>query len=92
MDDACLAPDPFKLTTATRTLLDDRLADLQIKDAATLTTAVGRATASANVQTAFDQLRTLFKDGSISFKAWAALPSPMRIAWECSRRMVGRAV
>jgi hypothetical protein len=63
VDDARLAADPFKLIAATRTLLDARLADLKTKDAATLTTEAGRATASANVRAALDQLRTLLKDG-----------------------------
>ena len=63
VDDARAATDPFKLIAATRTSLNDRVTDLKAKDAATLTTEAGRATASANVRTALDQLRTLLKDG-----------------------------
>ena len=63
MDDGRVAADPFKLIAATRTLLDARLTDLKTKDAATLTTEASRATASANVRTGLDQLRTLLKDG-----------------------------
>lgn len=63
VDDARVATDPFKLIAATRTLLNDRLADLKAKDAATLTTEAGRATASANLRAALDQLRTLLRDG-----------------------------
>jgi len=63
VDDSRVATDPFKLTAATRTLLNDRLANLQALDVATLTTEASRATASANVRTALDQLRTLLKDG-----------------------------
>ena len=47
----------------TRTLLDTRLADLQAKDSATLTSAGSRATASANARAAVDQLQKLLRDG-----------------------------
>ena len=63
VDDGRLAADPFKLPGALRTLLNTRLADLQAKDAATLLTEGGRATAAANVRTALDQLTTLLRDG-----------------------------
>lgn len=63
VDDGRAATDPFKLLAATRTLLDTRLADLKAKDAATLTSAGGRATASANVRAALDQLQKLLRDG-----------------------------
>lgn len=63
VDDGRVAADPFKLIAGTRTLLDTRLADLKTKDAATLTSGAGRATASANVRGALDQLRTLLRDG-----------------------------
>ena len=63
VDDGRAAGDPYKLPAATRTLLDTRLADLKTKDAATLLTEGGRATASGLVRAALDQLRTLLKDG-----------------------------
>lgn len=63
VDDGRVAADPFKLIAATRTSLNDRVTDLKTKDAATLTTGAGRATASANVRSSLDQLRTLLKDG-----------------------------
>ncbi|MDA1054689.1 MAG: fibronectin type III domain-containing protein [Planctomycetota bacterium] len=63
VDDGRVAADPFKMIAATRTLLDARLADLKTKDSATLTTEAGRATSSANVRTALEQLRTLLRDG-----------------------------
>lgn len=63
VDDGRAATDPFKLIAATRTLLDTRLTDLKTKDAATLTTEASRATASANLRGALDQLRTLLRDG-----------------------------
>lgn len=63
VDDGRVAADPFKLPTALRTLLDTRLADLKAKDAATLTSEGDRATASANVRAALDQLQTLLRDG-----------------------------
>jgi hypothetical protein len=47
LDDARVAADPFKLIAGTRTHLNTRLADLQTKDAATLTIGAGRVTASA---------------------------------------------
>ena len=63
VDDGRVAGDPFKLTAALRTLLDTRLADLQAKDSATLTSAGSRATASANARAALDQLQKLLRDG-----------------------------
>ena len=63
VDDGRAAGDPFKLPAAPRTLLDNRLTDLKTKDAATLLTEGGRATASGLVRAALDQLRTLVKDG-----------------------------
>ncbi len=63
VDDGRVAADPFKLLAALRTLMDARLADLKTKDAATLLTEGGRATASAQVRVALDQLRTLLRDG-----------------------------
>ena len=63
VDDGRLAADPFKLLVTLRALLDIRLANLMALDAATLTTEAGRATASANVRAALDQLRTLLRDG-----------------------------
>jgi hypothetical protein len=72
VDDGRLAADPFKLPAALRTLLDTRLADLKAKDAATLLTEGGRATASANVRAALDQLTVLLRDG---YNFVNALPS-----------------
>ncbi|MBC8115653.1 MAG: hypothetical protein H7062_14815, partial [Candidatus Saccharimonas sp.] len=63
VDDGRVAADPFKLPTGLRTLLDARLADLQAKDSATLTSAGGRATASASLRAALDQLQKLLRDG-----------------------------
>ncbi len=63
VDDGRVVGDPFKLAAATRTLLDSRLADLQGKDAATLTSEGDRATASANLRAALDQLQKLLRDG-----------------------------
>lgn len=63
VDDGRAAGDPFKLPAASRTLLDTRLADLKAKDVATLTSEGGRATASANLRAALDQLQTLLRDG-----------------------------
>ena len=63
VDDGRVAADPFKLSAASRTLLDTRLADLKAKDVATLTSEGGRATASANVRAALDQLQKLLRDG-----------------------------
>lgn len=63
VDDARAAGDPFELPLAIRTLLDTRLADLKTKDAATLTTEGGRATASGNLRAALEQLRVLLRDG-----------------------------
>jgi hypothetical protein len=63
VDDARAAEDPFKLPADLRTLLDTRLADLKTKDAATQLTEGGRATASATLRAALDQLRTLLRDG-----------------------------
>lgn len=59
VDDGRVAADPFKLPAATRTLLNNRLTDLKTKDSATLLTEGGRATASANVRAAVDQLNNL---------------------------------
>ena len=63
MDDGRVAADPFKLSAASRTLLDTRLADLKAKDVATLTSEGGRATASANLRAALDQPQKLLRDG-----------------------------
>jgi hypothetical protein len=63
VDNGRVATDPFKLSTALRTLLDALLADLKSKDAATLATEGERATASANVRAALAQLQTLLRDG-----------------------------
>ena len=63
VDDGRVAGDPFKLPTALRTLLDTLLADLKTKDAATLTSEGDRATASANVRVALEQLQKLLRDG-----------------------------
>ena len=63
VDDGRVAGDPFKLPAALRTLLDTRLTDLQTKDSATLTSAGSRATASANMRAALDQLQKLLRDG-----------------------------
>jgi hypothetical protein len=72
VDDGRLAADPFKLPTALRTLLNLRLADLQAKDAATLLTEGGRATASGHLRSALDQLTVLLRDG---YNFVNALPS-----------------
>ena len=58
VDDGRAAEEPFKLPADLRTLLDTRLADLKTKDAATQLTEGGRATASATLRAALDQLRT----------------------------------
>ena len=63
VDDGRVAADPFKLSAALRTLLDTRLADLKAKDVATLTSEGDRATASANLRAALDQLQRLLRDG-----------------------------
>lgn len=63
VDDGRVAADPFKLPAATRTLMDTRLADLKAKDSAMLTSGGDRATASANLRAALDQLQTLLRDG-----------------------------
>lgn len=63
VDDGRAAEEPFKLPADLRTLLDTRLADLKTKDAATQLTEGGRATASATLRAALDQLRTLLRDG-----------------------------
>jgi hypothetical protein len=63
VDDGRAAGEPFKLPAASRTLLNNRLADLKAKDSATLLTEGGRATASANVRAAVDQLNKLLRDG-----------------------------
>ncbi len=63
VDDGRVAADPFKLPVSLRTLLNTRLADLQANDVATLVTEGGRATASANLRAALDQLNTLLRDG-----------------------------
>ena len=63
VDNGRVAADPFKLPTALRTLLDTLLADLKTKDAATLTSEGSRATASANVRAALEQLQKLLRDG-----------------------------
>ena len=59
VDDGRVVGDPFKLPAASRALLNVRLADLQAKDVATLMSEGSRATASANVRAALDQLQTL---------------------------------
>ena len=91
VDDGRVAADPFKLPAASRTLLNVRLADLKAKDVATLTSEGGRATASANLRAALDQLQKLLRDGYNFVQAWGALPSATPIGSGCSRRMVGRA-
>ena len=63
VDDGRVAADPFKLSAALRTLLDTRLADLKAKDVAMLTSEGDRATASANLRAALDQLQKLLRDG-----------------------------
>ncbi len=63
VDNGRAATDPFKLVAAFRTLLDTLLADLKTKDAATLTSEGDRATASANVRVALEQLQKLLRDG-----------------------------
>ena len=63
VDNGRVAADPFKLAAASRTLLDTLLADLKTKDAATLTSEGDRATASANVRAALEQLQKLLRDG-----------------------------
>ena len=63
VDDGRDGADPFKLPAVVRTLLDTRLADLQAKDSATLTSAGNRATASANLRAALDELQKLLRDG-----------------------------
>ena len=63
VDDGRVAADPFKLLAASRTLLDGRLADLKAKDVATLTSEGTRATESANLRAALDQLQKLLRDG-----------------------------
>lgn len=63
VDDARAALDLFKLPAALRTLVDTRLADLKAKDAATLTTAGGRAGAQVNLRTALDTLKALLRNG-----------------------------
>ena len=72
VDDGRVAADPFKLTAALRTLLNTRLADLKAKDAATLLTEGDRATASARVRAALEQLGLLLRDG---FNFVRGLPS-----------------
>ena len=63
VDNGRAATDPFKLAATFRTLLDTVLADLKTKDAATLMTEGDRATASANVRAALEQLQKLLRDG-----------------------------
>lgn len=61
VDDGLVEADPFKLLAALRTLLNTRLADLQAMDAAMLLTDGDRATASANVRGALEQLTALLE-------------------------------
>ena len=63
VDDGRAANDPFKVPAALRTLVDARLTDLKTKDAATLTSAGGRAGAQVNLRTALDTLKALLRDG-----------------------------
>lgn len=63
VDDARDPSDPFKLNVGLRTTVDTRLADGKAKDQATLLSEGDRATASANVRTALDQLKNLLRDG-----------------------------
>lgn len=72
VDDGRAPADPFKLLPTLRTLLDTRLADLKVKDAATLTTEGGRAGAQVALRTALDTLKDLLRDG---FNFVAGLPS-----------------
>lgn len=69
VDDSRDPADPFKLTAAMRSLVDTRLADLSAKDLVTSTSEAGRATASANIRTAFEQLNNLLHDGYNFIKA-----------------------
>ena len=63
VDDTRAANDPHKLQTYTRTLVVERLADLRVKEAATYSTAGGRAGASAQIRVALDELQTLHTEG-----------------------------
>lgn len=68
-DDARDPSDPFKLVANVRLLVDTRVSDLKAKDSATLFTEGDRATASANVRAALDQLKDLLRDGYNFIKA-----------------------
>ena len=63
VDDTRAANDPHKLQTYKRTLVVERLADLRVKEAATYSTAGGRAGASAQIRVALDELQALHTEG-----------------------------
>lgn len=63
VDDGRAVGDVFKLPADLRTVINDRLADLLVKDSATAISESARAGASANVRTSLTKLENLLTDG-----------------------------
>ena len=72
VDDTRTAEDPFKLSTALRTLVEERLATLKSGTASVSLTEGGRRQASGDLRTALDGLETLLHDG---YRFIAGIPS-----------------